>query len=63
MILYKHKIKLIVELAKAFWLFCLKGISEECFLFNVNVSESLNFFWALEGYSEWTQALGYSFIC
>ena len=52
MILYKHKIKLIIELAKAFWLLCLKGISEECFLFSVNVSENLNFFWALEGHSE-----------
>ena len=38
---------------------CLKGISEECFLFNVNVNTSLKFLWALGGLSEGTEALGH----
>ena len=38
---------------------CLKGISEKCFLFNVNVNASLKFPWALEGLSEYIQTLGH----
>ena len=39
---------------------CLKRISEECFLFNVNVTTSLKFLWTLEGLSEGNQGLEYS---
>ena len=38
----------------------LKRISEECFLFNLNVNASLKFLWALEGFTEATQELKHS---
>ena len=37
---------------------CLKGISEEIFLFNINAN--IKFPWALGGISDSTQALGHS---
>ena len=39
---------------------CLKSISEECFLFIVNVSARLKLVWALGVLSDGTQALGHS---
>ena len=43
-----------------FIIICLKGIPEECVLFNVNIDASLKFPWALKGLSEGTQALKHS---
>ena len=39
---------------------CWKGISEECFSFNVCVNASLKLLWALAGLSKGTSALGHS---
>ena len=39
---------------------CLKGISEECFLLNVNVNTSLKCLWGLRGLSEGIQSLAHS---
>ena len=39
---------------------CLKGVSEQCFSFNVNFNANLKFPWALGGLSEGTQALEHS---
>ena len=39
---------------------CLKGVSKECFSFNVNVNASLRFLWAFGGLSESNQTVGHS---
>ena len=41
-------------ISKNLMIICLKGISEECFSFNVNVNASLKFLWALGGLSQGT---------
>ena len=55
-----HRFLLLVfKLSKAFNV-SLKGISEVCFSFNVNVSTSLKFLWSLDGLSKGPQAFGHS---
>ena len=58
--LYRHKVKQIIELAETSRLFVYKGISEEIILFSVNVNANVKFLSVLRGLPECTQALQHS---